>query len=158
MLLLLIWVHLLAAVAWIGGMVFLSLVVAPVLKHPPLAAQRGPLFRAVGRRFRAVVWTAIALLVATGPVLLSQRVPSLLDPAAWPPAAKAKLLLVGVLIVLTGLHDFWLGPRVGRLLGAPQKPRAGLDSFMIRSAPWLARAGLVLGLAVLLAAAALARS
>ena len=70
---LLVWLHVLAAVNWIGGTIFLSLVLLPVLKREPFASQKALLFRTIARRFRAVVWGAIAVLLFTGPLLLHQR-------------------------------------------------------------------------------------
>ena len=64
------WLHLLAAVAWIGGTVFLSLVLVPILKCEPFASQRGALIRAAALRFRLVVWVAIGALLTTGPLLM----------------------------------------------------------------------------------------
>jgi uncharacterized membrane protein len=158
MLLLLVWLHLLAAVAWIGSMLFLSLVLVPVLNRETSAAQRGPLYRAIGRRLRLLVWSSIAVLLTTGPLLLLPCVPSLADLSAWPAEAKVKVSLVGLLILVTVLHDFWLGPKVARLKAAPEASLPPLDLIQIRLAPWIARSALVLALAVLLAAAALARS
>ncbi len=90
----LVWVHLLAAVAWIGGMLFLSLVIVPALKHEPLASHRGILLRAIALRFRTVVWTSVAVLLSTGPVLLSWRGDSLVAPGGWPLALQLKLVMV----------------------------------------------------------------
>lgn len=158
MMLLLIWVHVLAAVTWVGGMVFLSLVLMPVLKQEPMAAQRGVLFRTIGARFRLIVWISVAVLAVTGPLLLSQRGGPLLEPAGWPLVLKVKLLLVAVLIGLTAIHDFWLGPKVGQLLREPPQDRGPAEVMLIRLSPWIARLALVLALGVLLAATALART
>jgi uncharacterized membrane protein len=59
-----VWVHILAAIIWIGGMFFLPLVLVPVLRRqePKL---RAVLLDAVGRRFRTVGWIAIGLLLVT---------------------------------------------------------------------------------------------
>ena len=73
MMVLLVWPHLLAAISWIGGTIFLSLVLLPVLRREPFASQRAVLFRTTARRFRAGVWGAIAVLLFTGPLLLHQR-------------------------------------------------------------------------------------
>lgn len=57
--------HVLAAIAWVGGMVF-----AHQFQRPAAAsldpAQRLPLWRATFARFFPVVWAAIAVLLATG--------------------------------------------------------------------------------------------
>ena len=65
-------VHLLAAIVWVGGMLFLALVVVPATRRLP-AVERASLFDLVGRRFRAVGWACVALLLATGLVNLSYR-------------------------------------------------------------------------------------
>jgi uncharacterized membrane protein len=154
---LLVWIHLVAAVVWIGGMAFLSLVLMPPLTREPLAAHRAVLIQIVSRRFRVLVWVSIAVLLVSGMMLLSGRVPSLLVPEGWPLLAQVKVGLVLVLILLTALHDFWLGPLVSRLLHDVPTTRTATARWLIRLSPWIARAGLVLGLAVLLAAVALVR-
>ena len=53
---LLVWLHLLAAISWIGGTIFLSVALVPVLKREPFASQKALLFRTIAMRFRAVVW------------------------------------------------------------------------------------------------------
>jgi len=150
--------HLLAAVAWVGGMLFLSLVLVPELKRHLADGPRAGLFKAVGYRFRLLVWGSITLLLITGPFLLRPRVPSLLAPSTWPPAAKVKLCLVAALLLATGLHDFWLGPKVGRLRALPEAARSRAESLQIRLAPRIARGVLLLALLVLLAAVVLART
>ena len=57
-------VHVLAALLWLGGMFFLGLVGAPVLRQIEPPALRVKLFRLLGQRFRTIGWSAIAGLVA----------------------------------------------------------------------------------------------
>jgi copper resistance protein D len=59
-------IHVLAAMLWLGGMFFLGIVGAPVLRsvEPPPLRQR--LFQELGSRFRRIGWLAIAVLVTTG--------------------------------------------------------------------------------------------
>lgn len=152
------WVHLLAAVAWIGGMLFLSLVLVPVLTRLGAAPQPDGLFRRIAIRFRVIVWVSVAILVSTGTVLLSRRVESLLEPSGWPVVASLKVLLVAILIGLTAVHDFWLGPRLGRLARSSPPSGRPADLLLRRLSPWIARLGLLLGLGILLAAVALART
>ena len=77
---LIVWLHLVAAVSWIGGMVFLSVVLVPILKREPFASQKALLFLAMARQFRVVVWGMIAVLLFTGPLLLHQRGIPIADP------------------------------------------------------------------------------
>ncbi len=152
------WVHLVAATAWVGGMLFLTLVLVPVLTRDGFTAERRLLFQTLARRFRAVVWVSIIVLLGTGTWLLTARPESLLEPAGWPSALKVKLLLVTVLIGLTAIHDFWLGPKVGRLMREAQANSSPADQALIQLSPWVSRLGLVLALAILLLAVAVART
>jgi len=157
MMLLLVWLHVLAAVTWIGGTIFLSAVLVPVLRGEAFALQRSLLFRTTARRFRAVVWSAIAVLLLTGPLLLHQRGIPITDPSGWPTVLAAKLGLVAVLLMLTLIHDLIVGPRVGRILRLPVESRSKMDQVLVLWAPWLARFSLVLALVILFAAVALVR-
>jgi uncharacterized membrane protein len=151
------WLHLVAAVAWIGGMLFLSLALVPGLKQETFAAVRGALIRSVALRFRFVVWSAVVVLLVTGPLLLSQKVASPWDPSAWPTILTIKLALVAVLLGLTAVHDFWVGPKVAQMLREGGAGKNAGRAWLIQASPWLARVGLVLALAVLYAAVELAR-
>jgi putative copper resistance protein D len=153
----LVWVHVLAAVVWIGGMVFLSLVLVPILKREPFAAQRGALIRTAALRFRLVVWIAIAVLLVTGPLLVMSRGWSPGEPAGWPSVLIVKLILIAILLLLTFAHDLFIGPRVGRILQVPEPSRSGHDRLLVASSSWLPRLSLLLALAVLFAAVSLAR-
>jgi len=153
----LVWLHLLAAVVWIGGMVFLSLVLVPVLKREPFAVQRGALIRAAALRFRVMVWISIGLLLTTGPLLAMRRGWSLGEADGWPAVLIVKLALVGILLMLTVAHDFFIGPRVGRILQTPEPLRTGHDRLLVAGSPWLPRLSLLLALAVLGIAVMVAR-
>ena len=59
-------VHVFAALLWLGGMFFLGVVGAPVLRNVEDPALRRDLFVALGERFRTVGWVAIAVLLVTG--------------------------------------------------------------------------------------------
>jgi copper resistance protein D len=154
----LVWLHLLAAVAWIGGMVFLSLVLVPIVKREPFAAQRGALIRAAALRFRVVVWGAIAVLLTTGPLLVLGRGWPFGEPGGWPSVLTVKLILVAILLALTVAHDLLIGPRVGWILQTPEPSRTGFERLLVASSAWLPRLSLLLALAVLFAAVSLART
>lgn len=149
--------HILAAVVWVGGMLFLSLVLAPIVRRRTAAPEFMALFRSAALRFRAVAWAAIGVLLLTGPMLLMQRGISLVAPSTWQHIVRLKLALVGVLLVLTVLHDFVLGPRVRHAAAVPESSRSAWDHLIVRTARWLPRVSLLLALAVVIAAAVLAR-
>lgn len=153
-------VHVLAAVFWVGGMLFLGLVGAPVLRRVEPASLRARLFRDLGRAFRPAGWGAVGVLVVTGVlnlhfagVLRSGRLGSAAFWAApYGRTLAWKLAAVTVMVATSALHDFVLGPRAALLdPGSPQALRA-------RSrAAWMARVTALLALAVVVAAVRLAR-
>ena len=150
--------HLLAAVAWIGGMLFLSLVLAPLVKNRKAAPEFMALFRSAALRFRVVVWTAIALLLTTGPALLARRGMMLTNPASWSSVATVKIWLVLLLLVVTVLHDVVLGPQVGRASSIPASSRTAWEKLAVSTARWVPRFSLLLSLVVIVVAVILARS
>jgi putative copper export protein len=151
--------HVLAAMLWLGGMLFLAAVAAPVLRTVDPETRR-TMYDRIGTRFRTVGWICIAVLVVTGIVNLWFRgflhAGLLAEAAFWAsPFGRAlawKLAMVGVMLVASALHDFWLGPAAGR--HAPGTPAA---LRLNRAASWLARLNALAGIVLIVAAARLAR-
>ena len=153
---LLAWMHIVAAIAWIGGMVFLSLVLVPEFRRAGLVGERLLLFRGVARRFRVMVWLAMTLLIGTGVVLLDQRGLALTEPLSWPRPFQIKLTLVACLIGLSLSHDLLLGPWQAKENPAME---SGVASAFTRSlSRFVPRLALVLALAVVFAAVVFVRS
>jgi copper resistance protein D len=125
-------VHVLAVLTWVGGMLFIALVLVPVTRRLDDTALRTRLVQDAGRRFRAVGWIALALIVATGLGNLAFRPELLGAPRFW-----AKAALVVLALVLSAVHDFVLGPRAGRP-GALPSARA--------RASWIARLNVLIAL------------
>ena len=153
-------VHVLAAVLWLGGMFFLALVGAPVLRKvepPPL---RVTLFRELGNRYRRFGWTTLALLLVTGVLNLQFRgvltAVSIGSRHFWTtPFGRTlgvKLAAIAVMLAIQALHDFRWGPASSR--AAPGTPEA---DHLRRRAALAARTSAVLGLVILIAAVRLAR-
>ncbi|MCC6316958.1 MAG: CopD family protein [Gemmatimonadaceae bacterium] len=154
-------IHVLAALLWLGGAFFLGVVGAPVLRRiePPALRQR--LFHDLGLRFRSVGWGAIAVLVVSGVFNLHYR--GLLrwdgvlgDPAFWATpmghALGGKLLCVVVMLGISAVHDFAIGPAAGR-----SEPGSADALRARRRAALLGRINAVFGLALVIAAVRLAR-
>ena len=154
-------VHVLAAMLWLGGMLFIGLIGAPVLRALDPPALRQKLFHQLGVRFRTAGWLTIAVLIATGVVNLYYKGWLRWDgvlgsPDFWRTTSGltlgVKLVGVGAMLIVSALHDFVLGPRAGR---------GRLDSNEAiswrRSAAALARLNALLGVIVVAAAVRLAR-
>lgn len=58
--------HVLAAIAWLGGISFMLLALRPAAAALLLPSERLPLMVQVMQRFFALVWASIAVLVLTG--------------------------------------------------------------------------------------------
>ena len=154
-------IHILAAMFWLGGMFFLALIGAPLLRtlEPPEMRQR--LFRELGTRFRLAGWIAIIILLITGVINLYYRGwlhwdGVLGSSAFWRTtvghALACKLIAVTVMLIVSAVHDFILGPAAGRM--KPGTPRA--LSYR-RHAAHLARANAILGIIIVIAAVVLTR-
>lgn len=154
----LVWIHLIAAVVWIGGMVFLSVVLVPVLRRDGLFANYAILFRTVAYRFRSLVWGAMGLLVGTGLLLASFRLIPVLEPRQWPAVFAAKMSVVALLFSLTLLHDLVIGPYVRRILTMAEAERTAWQRTLVKYSVLVPRLSLLLALLVLLLAVVLART
>jgi uncharacterized membrane protein len=156
-----LWIHILAAATWIGGSVFLILVLVPVLRDPAWRDRGLELISPVARRFLWVVWTCFAFLLVTGILNLLVHgggdltliVSSQFWSSAYGKVLAWKLTLVGAILVLSTLHDFVLGPLATRAAGGAG-PGAGRLRLAVR---WVGRFNLVLGLLVVGLGVALGR-
>ena len=68
------WLHVVSAVAWVGGSLFYLLVLRPASRRAPAAANL--LGEAAAIEFRALVDTCIIVLIVTGGVLTFHRLES----------------------------------------------------------------------------------
>jgi copper resistance protein D len=154
----LVWIHLVAATFWVGGMLFLSLVVVPLLKTDPnpQSAQRG--FVNLARRFRTLAWGALLLLVLTGAALLGHVINFSAPLSSWPSVVITKIILVLMLVAVSLAHDRIIGPKVRVLKQKGSSTLSMGDTFLLRLSPLLGRLTLLLGLGVLLSAVLMVRS
>jgi uncharacterized membrane protein len=150
----LVWIHLLAAISWIGGMMFLSLVLAPLFRRAGLSGERLLLFRDIARRYRVLVWAAMALLIGSGMILLDQRGVQFTKPQSWPGPFQVKLALVAVLMGLTLSHDLFLGPRQAKEAPGTE----AVTSVTLSLVRFIPRLALLLALGVVFAAVVFVRS
>jgi len=138
-------------------MLFLTVILAPVLRSESGKPETYVFFRKVATRFRKSVWVAVLFLISTGTLLLSNQVSFEEPPLEWPGVVLTKLVLVFVLLVFAGLHDLVLGPHVGVLKKKPQATLTMSERTLLKLSPWFARSVLVLGVAVVMTGITISR-
>ena len=152
--------HLTAVLIWIGGTLFIALVLFPVVRRlqPPDLGSR--IVREVGLRFRLVGWACIGVILVTGLVnLLAHGIPfgHLFTWAFWTTTfgrtLAVKLSLVVAVLLLSIFHDFVLGPRAARLAREGNPAARGVR----RAVNILARVNVILMVAIVAAAVVLVR-
>lgn len=136
-------IHILSASLWIGGMLFLVLILRPFLKTINDPKERANIYQIVGKGFRFWGWIAILLLLATGFLnLYFMGIPFnvLTNPefhkGQFGRTLDIKLMLVFIIIASSFLHDFIIGPKA-----------KSLDTFGV-FARWLGRANLFIAILI----------
>jgi len=133
-----VWLHVVAAVVWVGGLMYASHLVLPEV------ARGERRYIALLTRGRVIGWGAIGLLVVTGLENLRQM--------GLSPWLGAKLLLVIGLLALAAHRDFALLPRAAGAIEA-----GGDSASALAGVRRLDRLVVVLALVVLFLAAGVAR-
>lgn len=117
-----VWLHILAATAWVGGMLFLVLVVVPGLRQGD-RANTAAFLRQTSERFRSVGWVCFAVLVLTGSFNLWVRGVRFIDLTRGEWLASpfghlvwVKLIVFATVLGVSAVHDFVLGPRAMRTI------------------------------------------
>ncbi len=157
-----VWLHIVAAITWIGGMLFLALILGPYARQAEQRDTAISLIRWTGERFRAIGWACILALLLTGVFSVLYRGFSLGDLSSdvfWKGEfghiLGMKLSVVAIILLISVLHDFVIGPRAGAVAQAnPGSPDA---TRLRRQAAWLGRFNLLLALIVVALAMMLVR-
>ena len=111
--------HLLSASVWVGGTVALVFVGVPAIRKLEGEA-RATAMRTLGRRWRPLGWSAMAVAIVSGLWLthLHGGLNSAAADSDFDRTLILKSVLVALLVVGALLHDFVLGPRLQRDLRA----------------------------------------
>jgi copper resistance protein D len=156
-----VWLHVLAATIWIGGLFFIVLVVVPWLRRGGRTGA-GAFLRETGVRFRTVGWTCFAVLALTGTFNLwvrGVRPRHFVDPdwLATPSGCTvaAKVAVFAIVLAISVVHDFVVGPRATRAI--EDDPASAEAARLRRMASLLGRANALLALVLLAIAIAIVR-
>jgi len=118
-----VWLHILAAMTWVGGMLVFVSAVMPYFRRQPEAA-RAAFLEWFGPRFRTVSWICFAILAVTGTFNLwarGVRLDDFLRPewrsTAFGHLVIVKLGLVVLAIAVSVAHELTATRRHARLMG-----------------------------------------
>ncbi|OHB77883.1 MAG: hypothetical protein A2Z25_07895 [Planctomycetes bacterium RBG_16_55_9] len=151
--------HLLATVVWIGGIVIILAVILPGAKAALASSPAvGGLMKEVSRRFTPMANVSILVLIVTG-VIITHYDPNfkgaLQFDNPWSVVMLLKHLLVALMITVHFYRGFVLNPRIARLSSQAADARvastlssqvAGLQKLSLN----LVRANFAMGMIVLL--------
>lgn len=167
-----VFIHLASAIIWVGGSLFLALVLIPVLRRfapppgqpPSEVALPTDLLGTIARRFRLISWICIILLVATGLYIVPTRYGiGFADffslGGHFVGTLQVKVGLVAIVIWLSVIHDFIIGPMTSRLL---DDMRAGATppSYLLllrKCVIWIARINVLLMILIVIVAVTMTR-
>ena len=101
------WIHLVSAAIWVGGSLFIGVVLSPILKAMKFSLEeRLQLMIKVGRRFNRIAVPSLIILIGTGlyssHALLSK--PDLLIATSYGTFLVIKIVLVIALIIAFAVH------------------------------------------------------
>ena len=141
-----LWLHVVSAVVWVGGLAYQSHVLLPLARRGEVAP-----FAEAARRARAVTWTAISLVVLTGFYNITQ-----LGPMERVMQSGAGLMVVGKFILviamaaIMGQRDFAQLTLLRAALASGGDPQPALRSIarMDRVVLAIALVVIYLGLAI----------
>jgi len=104
---LIMWAHLVAASIWVGGSIFIGIVLAPLLKTISDSAEgRLSIMIRVGRKFNRIALPSLIILIASGIYNSTNLIakPSLLLSTNYGLILLTKIILVIVLIITFVVH------------------------------------------------------
>jgi copper resistance protein D len=104
------WIHITCSSIWVGGSIFLGIILAPALKITvPIASDRLLLMIKFGRRFNSIAIPSFVILIGTG--IYNSR-SFLVDPDILWQTPYGQLLLVKMILVIVVIAAYTFHVRV----------------------------------------------
>ncbi|NUO79724.1 CopD family protein [candidate division KSB1 bacterium] len=140
--------HLLATVTWIGGMIYINLVLMPAMPvlSPP---ERGKLMGAASKRFALFAWGSIVILLLTGFYKTPEGM--LFDVSAdYSLTLTVKHVVVLTMIIIGIVISMVIVPKLGALAPKPQEAPSPAFIALQNRLKVLAIINMIMGFVVLL--------
>ncbi|MBM4263644.1 MAG: DUF4149 domain-containing protein [Deltaproteobacteria bacterium] len=148
-----VWLHIMAAVVWLGGTIFMVIALIPAIRRPEFSAVALRLIRWTAIRFRWVSWLCFGIFLMTGTANLFLRGLTWSDfqslefwRSSFGTTLAIKLAFVALIFAMSAFHDFHIGPRATAAWEADRT--AAEIARLRREAVRLGRLNLILALAV----------
>ncbi|HBQ59061.1 MAG TPA: hypothetical protein DD671_05400 [Balneolaceae bacterium] len=139
---------------WFGGMLFTVAVLVPASRHKIIEPNRGTFFKIIGEKFSRISWILFLILIITGITNLTTRGFDwrlFFEAGFWKAGfgyyLGVKLMIFGVVLIISGLHDFYFGPKAAELMES--NPDSLQTHTFRKISSWLGRMNLLLGLMIL---------
>jgi uncharacterized membrane protein len=112
------WLHMAATVAWVGGLLFQSILLPPATRGLEPHA-RARFYDSLSRRFQPIAWLSLAVLIFTGLTQMAAHpryAGLLVVEGRWAQAILAKHLAFGGMVLIAAVQTWILQPRLARHL------------------------------------------
>lgn len=157
-----VYLHILSAMFWIGGMLFMAAVLVPISRNKLFEGKRGMLIKMSGLQFSKISWVLFLLLIATGLLALHARGfewAFIFSAEFWQMGygkiLMGKIHIFAVVLVISAVHDFYVGPKAVELM--QEAPGDKKTERLRKVSSWVGRINMVLALGILYYAIKLVR-
>lgn len=111
-----LWLHLLAAMIWVGGLIFQLLVVRQTLVRATTTREQLRLALGLEGRFRVVMWPAVGVALLTGLFNVMNLLYAVMQgggtmPAVFTRVLTIKIVLVVLMVVLQAIQQLVIRPK-----------------------------------------------
>jgi uncharacterized membrane protein len=128
-------IHMLATVAWVGGLAAFALIILPAAQKGLPADHYNTYFARISSRLQQIGWFSLVVLVVTGMFQMSahpQYEGLLAFNNTWALAIFAKHLVIGAMVVVSAYITWMLNPTYQRLALLHAKGALGDDAQLKR--------------------------
>jgi uncharacterized membrane protein len=127
------WLHLLATIAWLGGLAAIAILVLPAAKRVLKPADQLAFIEGIQRRLEPLAWFSLAILIVTGLFQLSVNPHYngfLSTSGQWSLAILTKHTLVILMIVVSAIQTWEVLPAIRR--GLMRIEKGGIDEAEVK--------------------------